>query len=64
MKIEALTSFCGVLSMAKGEVREYGNESVLADLISSGYVREVTEDTGQKKPTPKRSVKKNEGQGN
>lgn len=64
MKIEALTSFCGVLSMAKGEVREYSNEAVLADLIASGYVREVTEDTGQKKATPKRSVKKNEGQGN
>lgn len=64
MKIEALTSFCGVLSMAKGEVREYSNESVLADLISSGYVQEVTEDTGQKKSTPKRSVNKNEGQGN
>lgn len=64
MKIEALTSFCGVLSMAKGEVREYSNESVLADLISSGYVREVTEETGQKKSAPKRSVKKNESQGN
>lgn len=64
MKIEALTSFCGVLSMAKGEVREYSNETVLADLLSSGYVREVTEETGRKKYTPKRSVKKNEGQGN
>ena len=64
MKIEALKSFCGVLSMAKGEVREYSNETVLADLISSGYVREVSEGTGQKKSTPKRSVKKNESQGN
>ena len=62
MIIEALTSFCGVLSMAKGEVREYSNETVLADLLSSGYVREVVEGTGQKKSTPKRSVKKNEGQ--
>ena len=64
MKIEALKSFCGVLSMAKGEVREYSNETVLADLVSSGYVRKVVEDTGQKNLTPKRSVKKNEGQQN
>ena len=64
MIIEALTSFCGVLSMAKGEVREYSNEAVLSDLLSSGYVREVVKDAGQKKSTPKRSVKKNEGQGN
>lgn len=62
MKIEALKSFCGVLSMAKGEVREYGNETVLTDLINSGYVREVMEDAGHKKVTPKRSVKKNESQ--
>ena len=64
MKIEALTSFCGALSMAKGEVREYSNENVLSDLLSSGYVREVVKDAGQKKSTPKRSVNKNEGQGN
>lgn len=64
MIIEALTSFCGVLSMAKGEVREYGNETVLADLISAGYIKEVRADPEPKKSTPKRSVKKNESQGN
>lgn len=62
MIIEALTSFCGVLSMAKGEVREYSNEAVLADLISSGYVKEIKEEPVPKKATPKRSVKKNESQ--
>lgn len=64
MKIEALKSFCGALSMAKGEVREYSNEAVLSDLVSCGYVKEVTEDTGQRNNTPKRGVKKNEGQQN
>lgn len=64
MNIEALTSFCGVLSMAKGEVREYGNEAVLADLISAGYAKEVRADTEPKKTTPKRSVKKSECQQN
>lgn len=62
MRIEALKSFCGVLSMAKGEVREYSNETVLADLTASGYAIEVTENSDQKKVTRKRSVKKNEGQ--
>lgn len=64
MKIEAITSFCGVLSMAKGEVRECSDEAVLADLISAGYIKEVREDPDQKKTTPKRSVKKNESQRN
>lgn len=62
MKVEAVISFCGVLSMAKGEVREYGNEAVLADLISAGYVKEIKEEPETKKGTPKRSVKKNESQ--
>lgn len=62
MKVEAVISFCGVLSMAKGEVREYSNEAVLADLISAGYVKEIKEETEPKKGTPKRSVKKNESQ--
>ena len=62
MKIEALTSFCGVLSMAKGEVREYSNEAVLADLISAGYVKEIKDEPEPRKVTPKRSVKKNESQ--
>lgn len=61
MKIEALTSFCGVLSMAKGEVREYNEDGVLMDLLSSGYVKEVRAEP-ERKSTPKRGVKKNESQ--
>lgn len=53
MKIKALISFSGALTMAKGEVREYGNKEVISDLVRAGYVEEVKE-------TPKRSVK-NEG---
>lgn len=61
MKIEALTSFCGVLSMAKGEIREYSNDAVLTDLLSAGYVKEIRADP-ERKATPKRGVKKNESQ--
>lgn len=62
MKVEAVISFCGVLSMAKGEVREYSNEAVLTDLISAGYVKEIKDEPEPRKVTPKRSVKKNESQ--
>lgn len=61
MKVEALTSFCGVLSMAKGEIRECDDDIVLSDLLSAGYVREVRADPGKKSKSPaRRSVKKNE----
>ena len=44
MKIMALKSFCGTLTMAQGEVREYGNETVLSDLLKAGYVRELSKE--------------------
>lgn len=50
MKIRALVSFSGALTMAKDEVRDYDNEIVLSDLMNAGYVEEI-------KTTPKRSVK-------
>lgn len=58
MKIRALTSFSGMLCMAKGEVIEYDNKSVLDDLISAGYIECLEEE----KKAPKRSVKKGENQ--
>lgn len=60
MKIEALTGFCGVLSMSKGEIREYSDEAVLTDLISAGYVKEVHEESRMKK---KKSAGKGEEKG-
>jgi hypothetical protein len=44
MKIMALKSFCGTLTMAQGEVREYGNETVLSDLLKAGYIRELSKE--------------------
>lgn len=57
MKVRALTSFSGVLCMAKGEIIECGEKSTLDDLLSAGYVECVEE-----KKAPKRSVKKVEDQ--
>lgn len=43
MKIEALKSFSGTLSMHKGQIKEYKNGAVLNDLKRAGYVKEVKE---------------------
>ena len=56
MKIRALTSFSGVLCMAKGEVIKCDDKLLLDDLLSAGYVEPLEE-----KKAPKRSVK-NENQ--
>ncbi|WP_312372040.1 hypothetical protein [Lachnoclostridium sp.] len=53
MKIRALVSFSGVLSMRKGQEMEYNNEIVLQDLLQARYIDEVE--------TPTKGVKKNEG---
>ncbi len=60
MRVEALKGFCGVLSMAKGEIREYGDEAVLADLISAGYIKEAAEETKRKGAQIKKKVAKSE----
>lgn len=43
MKIRAKVSFCGFLSMGQGEVREYSNEAVLADLLEANYIEKIEE---------------------
>lgn len=58
MRIEALVSFCGVLSMAKGEVRDYGNEAVVSDLLNAGYVKEVPESAEHTENRPKSTTRK------
>jgi hypothetical protein len=62
MKIEALKSFCGALSMSEGEVRECSNETVLADLLAAGYVREVRAEPEKKRRTAKKDVSVDESQ--
>lgn len=57
MKIKALTSFSGKLTMAKDEEMEYGNEAVLRDLLQAGYIEEISGRAG-------RGGKKNEGKRN
>lgn len=70
MKIRALCSFSGRITMAKGEVRDCGNEYVVNDLLRAGYV-EVAEqlppanesaEKETKKLARKKKVAKNEDQ--
>lgn len=56
MKIRALKSFCGTLTMAQGDVREYSNEAVLSDLLKAGYIEEVQAEQSSRR----KAVKKNE----
>ncbi len=70
MKIRALCSFSGQIAMAKGEVRECGNEYVINDLLKAGYVEvlekpspaEKTDNSPKKRTTRKRAVTDHENQ--
>jgi hypothetical protein len=49
MKIKALVSFSGLISMAKGEEKVIKDKVILEDLLQAGYVEEV--------PSTKKRVK-------
>ncbi len=55
MLYKAKISFTGLISMAKGEVREISDSSIVRDLLNAGYIEENT----KSKPKRKR-VKKDE----
>ncbi|MEL3956917.1 hypothetical protein NST17_06865 [Caldifermentibacillus hisashii] len=41
MKVKALVSFAGKVTMAKGEVKEIKEKEIYQDLIKANYVEEV-----------------------
>lgn len=49
---KALVSFSGIISMAKGEVRDIPDRSVAEDLLKAGYIEE-TEAPKKARKTPK-----------
>ena len=63
MKVKALRSFAGAVSMYEGEVREI-RDNWAADLIAAGHVKAVEEPKAVQKPvekpaaTPKKRVEK------
>lgn len=48
MKVKALKSFSGVVSMYKGEVREIIDVVLIRDLAQAGYIEQVTVRKGVK----------------
>lgn len=52
MKVKALVSFSGLISMAKGEVAECPDGDILQDLLRAKYVEPVkgTDETSVKSP--------------
>lgn len=62
MKIKALRSFAGTVSMYEGEVREVGDKYIVDDLLRAGYAEPAAEavviskkeNTTSKKPAKKK----------
>lgn len=55
MKYRALVGFSGIVSMAKGEVKELTNPAIINDLLSANYIKEV-----KKRGRPSKGVAENE----
>lgn len=52
---KALVSFSGLISMAKGEVKEITDNEIVKDLLEAGYIEEVKSTKSEEvKPTKKR----------
>lgn len=71
MRVKALTSFSGAISMAKGEERDIQNGVLLKDLLQAGYIEtleaekqsegeEETPEVATSQKTTKKGVKSNE----
>ena len=62
MKYRALVSFTGLVSMAKGDVRDISDTSIAGDLLKAGYIEEanapVKEAAAPKKAAEKEPAKK------
>lgn len=49
MRVKAIESFCGLVSMAAGQEGEIADKAILQDLLRCGYVEEVKEQKKEKK---------------
>lgn len=59
MMYKALISFTGLVSMAKGDVREISDISLASDLLKAGYIEEAKAQPEEKpKAEPKKATKK------
>ena len=51
---KALKSFCGKISMSKGQVREITDKEFVKNLLKAGYIEEVKTTKTEVKPTKKK----------
>jgi hypothetical protein len=57
LKVKALVSFSGIVTMTKGEEKEITNKAIYKDLLNAKYVEEVKAKTNK---LNKRKVKADE----
>lgn len=58
MIVKATVSFCGVVSMGRGEVAEVADGPALKDLLDAGYVVEAKKEKEKEPEKPKAAKKK------
>lgn len=58
MKVKALVSFSGIITMSAGEVGEISEKEVLNDLLKAGYVEEVKAEKKAVKPDENKRSKR------
>ena len=46
---KALKSFCGIVTMYKGEIKEIKDKEIVNDLLKAGYIEKVTQTKRTKK---------------
>lgn len=56
MKVKALISFGGVVSMTKGEIRKI-SKTVAKDLIKAGFVEQVVDEEEEEEKVTKKEEK-------
>lgn len=52
MKVRALVSFSGVVSMRKGEEREIYNQAIINDLLQAKYIEALEKPEKKEEPKP------------
>ena len=53
---KALTTFCGAVSMAEGDVANIKDKDIVTDLLEAGYIEEVGKKKAEPKPASKKAV--------
>ena len=53
MKVKALKSFSGAVSMSRGQEKEISDKYLLSDLLNAGYVVEAKDTETAEKPKKK-----------